>query len=60
MHNHSAAPLGATNPTVSQSERNPYSAIGGNALGKVAPGSGPIQSQGSTAGARIRQAGILR
>src|SRR4051794_27865125 len=31
-HSHSTLPLGATSAVVSQSERNPYSAIGGNGL----------------------------
>ena len=34
-HIHSIAPEGATSATVSQSERNAYSAIGGNALAPV-------------------------
>src|ERR1700761_1574059 len=46
-HSHSIAPPGATSAVVSQSDRKPYSAIGGNGLppssgdGIVVPGSGP-------------------
>ena len=35
-HSHSTFPLGATSATVSQSDRNAYSAIGGNGLPRSA------------------------
>src|SRR5262249_49761832 len=37
-HSHSTDPFGATSAQVSQSERHPYSAIGGNALERAAAG----------------------
>src|SRR4029453_12570026 len=36
-HSHSTLPLGATRALVSQSDRNAYSAMGGNGLGPSAP-----------------------
>src|SRR4051794_41957982 len=41
MHSHSTLPFGPTSAQVSQSDRNPYSAIGGNPPAGRAPAGGP-------------------